>query len=442
MKSARIVSSLFLAVSFSASAANLGIIDGTVRDYSGPAAGVHVVLSRDGRPVDDHVTGADGHFEFEQVPFGVYQLEATSKEGRSQKQEVRVASGEVVAVEIVLPAAGEELVVTAQRPKAPAPSKTPSSTSTLEREEIRNLPRGDTASVNEILATQPGFVFDAMGNLFARGNHANIQYQIDGVPLPDSVSGLFGGFLSPKFIENMELITGGLPAEYGERLAAVVNLNSRRPTESGEGEAELTYGSFQTVSPSLLYGRQFGSLSLFGGASFRRTDRALDPPAIAPILHDRGDEERAFLRLNYDLGDRDHFSSLTNFSRNFYQIPIDPTLKPFDPAQPNGGRTPDGFGNPPPPFFPADTNSTETEWDFFQLLSYRHDFINKSSIRISGSYRHSYAFLFGDAIHALGPTQDACTTDETGMTSCAMASDVRRRSDNVGFNAESLPRTV
>jgi hypothetical protein len=317
MKSACIVSSLFLGVSFYGSAANLGIIDGTVRDYSGPAAGAHVVLSRDGRPVDDHVTGADGHFEFEQVPFGVYQLEATGKEGRSQKQEVRVASGEVVAVEIVLPAAGEELVVIAQRPKAPAPSKTPSSTSTLEREEIRNLPRGDTASVNEILATQPGFVFDAMGNLFARGNHANIQYQIDGVPLPDSVSGLFGGFLSPKLVDNMEVITGGLDAEYGERLAAVVNLNSRRPSEEGDGQIELSGGSYQTFSPSLFWGRKFGALSMLAGGSMKTTRRAQDPQVFEDLSHDGGDEQRAFLRLDYDADEHTHVSALGTLAHNF-----------------------------------------------------------------------------------------------------------------------------
>ena len=424
-------------------AANLGIIHGTVRDDDGkPLPNVRVSLfARSERAIDEHPTGIDGHFEFEQIPFGQYRLEAVAPDGRKDTRLVRVASGEVLTVEISLPARfGEEIVVTSPTPTAPAPPKTTSSSSNLDREEIRALPRGDSGSVNELLATQPGFVYDALGNLFARGNHANIQYQIDGVPLPDSVSGIFGGFLSPKFIENMELITGGLNAEYGERLASVVNLNSRRPTETGDGEAELTYGSFQTVGASLLYGRQFGSFSLFGGGSFKRTDRILDPQAISPILHDRGDEERAFLRLTYDLNDRDHFSSLTNFSRNFYQIPIDPTLKPFDPSQPNGGRMPDAYGNPPPPFFPADTNSTETETDFFQLFSYRHDFVNKSSVRIAGSYRYSYGFLFGDAVHALGPTQDPCMTDETGTTICSMTSDVKRQSHNLGLNADYLMR--
>jgi hypothetical protein len=165
-----------IASPFAASAANLGIIDGTVRDYSGPTPGAHVTLLRQGHRVDEHVADAAGHFEFEQVPFGLYELRATNKDGQSPyEQEVRVASGELVQVELVLPIAGEELVVTAKTRRAPAPSRTPSSTSTLEREEIKNLPRGDTAAVNDILATQPGFVRDAMGNLFARGNHANIQ---------------------------------------------------------------------------------------------------------------------------------------------------------------------------------------------------------------------------------------------------------------------------
>jgi len=209
-------------------AANLGIIHGTVRDDDGkPLPNVRVSLfARSERAIDEHPTGIDGHFEFEQIPFGQYRLEAVAPDGRKDTRLVRVASGEVLTVEISLPARfGEEIVVTSPTPTAPAPPKTTSSSSNLDREEIRALPRGDSGSVNELLATQPGFVYDALGNLFARGNHANIQYQIDGVPLPDSVSGIFGGFLSPKFIENMELITGGLNAEYGERLASVVNLN-------------------------------------------------------------------------------------------------------------------------------------------------------------------------------------------------------------------------
>src|SRR5258708_302316 len=83
------------------------------------------------------------------------------------------------------------------------------------------------------------------------------------------------------------------------------------------------------------------------------------PPAFEPVLHDSGDEERAFLRLDYDVGDKDHRSLLGSFARNFYQIPVDPTSMPCDPAQPSCGRLPDSYGNAPATFFPLDTNATQ-----------------------------------------------------------------------------------
>src|SRR5437588_4624516 len=369
----RITALLVFAFPLAASAANLGIVDGSVRDYDGQfLSNVTVLLLRDGRRVDEHLTDKDGHFEFEQVPFGNYRIKATDAQGRSEQQDVRVASGSVTAVEIFLPIMGQEVQIVAERPKAPAPSNTASSASTLEHQQIEELPRGDTQSVNEILATQPGFVYDSFGNLFARGNHANIQYQLDGVPLPDSVSGLFGGFLSPKLIDGMEVLTGGLGVEYGERLAAVVNLNSRRPPEEGEGQIEMQAGSYATLNPSLLYGKPMGAWSVLAGGSYRTTDRALDPAVRDLVQHAGGDEERAFLKVEYGTSDRTHVTLLGAYAHNFYRIPIDTTVAPLDPSLPNGGRNPDQYGNDPPPFFPSDTNQTENEHDGFALLSIRH----------------------------------------------------------------------
>lgn len=419
--------------------ANLGLIEGTVREYSGePVAMAKVkLLARDSRQVDEHETDAQGHFEFEQVPFGQYRLLATSPDGRSESQAVRVAGGEVVRAEVFVPVEMGEVVVAVPQPTAPEPAKTSSSESRLEREDIHDMPGGDSNSVNQVLSTQPGFVYDAFGNLYARGNHANIQYEIDGVPLPDSVSGLFGGFLSPKFIENMEVISGGLGAEYGDRLASVVNLNSRRPSERGEAELDASLGSFRTFTSSGLAGKTFGRLSVLAGGSYKGSDRALDPPAVSPIIHDAGDEERAFGRVDYDFSDRDHLSFLTNFARNYYEVPIDPTTCSL--TDPSCHRTVDRFGNPPPPFFPFDTRASETERDLLTLASYRHDFSTRALVRVAGYYRYAYGYLFGDAPHALGPTQDPCG-DPTDPATCVSTSDVARQANHTGATGEYLVR--
>jgi hypothetical protein len=428
---------LLLLLAGPATAANLGLIDGAVRDFEGQSrAGIKVeLLRRKGGKLDEHLTDQLGRFGFEQVPFGVYQVVATAPDGRREQQEVRVASGEVVTLELFLPIPGQEVVIEVATPKAPLPSKSPASASSLGRAELDDLPRGDSASVNEVLATQPGFVYDAFGNLFARGNHANIQYQLDGVPLPDSVSGLFGGLLSPKLVEDLEVLTGGLGAEYGDRLAAVVNLASRRPTEEGAVTLEVLGGSWQTLSPSLQASKRFGRLSVLAGGSYKTTQRALDPQVFEDLSHAGGDEERGFLKLDYALAEHTHLSALAAFAHDFYRIPIDTSVGPLDPAQPDGGRAPDQYGNAPPPYFPRDTNQTENERDLFALLSLQHAPGPDSSFSASLTWRRSRGLLLGDAAHALGPGQDPCTSD-----GCPTASDVGRTADHLGLNLRQLLR--
>ena len=418
-------------------AANLGIVHGTVKDENGrPIPRVEVTLfARQKVRVDSHVTDAQGHFEFEQVPFGRYRLSFSAPDGRMDEAEVQIASGDVLEVPMVLPTLEETVTVVAPQRESAPPLTAPSSSTQLQREEIQALPRGDSASVNEILSTQPGFVYDALGQIYVRGNHGSVQYQIDGVPLPDSVSGLFGQFLSPKLVENMEVLSGGLPAEYGQRLSGVVNLNSRRPSPSGEGEAELRYGSFNTWNPSAFYGQKLGKVSFLAGGSFTYTERGLDPPNPDVLVNDQSNQGRFFGKVDVDLGERDHFTALFSYSHNFFEIPIDTTLVP-------GNTTRDQYGNPPPPYLPPDTRQTETENDLFGIVSYRHDFSSDASARVAGYLRRSAAKFFADPQHALGSTQ-VCThdpNDPTAPPDCPDASNVNRQAIHAGLVADYLQR--
>jgi len=421
-----------LAWSAPALAANLGIVHGSVHDENGkPIPGAQVTLLRGTQRVDLHPTDATGHFEFEQVPFGRYRITFSAPDGRMDDREVLIASGDVLELDVILPTLEETVTVVAPKREAPRPTTTTSSATQVQREDIESRPRGDSASVNEILASQPGFVFDALGQIYVRGNHANIQYQLDGVPLPDTVSGLFGQFLTARLLENMEVISGGLPAEYGQRLSAVVNLNSRRPAPEGEGRLDLLYGSFDTVSPGGFWGQKLGSVTYLVGGSLNWTDRGLDPPNPTTYLNDKAQQGRVFAKVDVDLNDRDHLSTLISYSHDRFQIPIDPTLIP-------GNTQEDEFGNPPPPYFPSDTQQTETESDLFGILSYRHDFDASRSLRIASYVRHSAAKFFGDPQHALGSTQTCL--DPTDQDSCPGVSNVNRRADHVGLVTDYLQR--
>src|SRR5205823_316724 len=72
----------------------------------------------------------------------------------------------------------------------------------------------------------------------------------------------------------------GIPAEYGQRLSAVVNVISKTGPEKPSGTVELNYGSYNTTSPTVTYGgsNESGNLHYYFSASYLYTERGLDTP--------------------------------------------------------------------------------------------------------------------------------------------------------------------
>ena len=72
--------------------------------------------------------------------------------------------------------------------------------------------RGEDAPFNQTMLRFPAATQDSFGQLHVRGEHANLQYRIDDVLLPESIPG-FGQELETRFADNISLITGALPAQ-------------------------------------------------------------------------------------------------------------------------------------------------------------------------------------------------------------------------------------
>jgi outer membrane cobalamin receptor len=420
-----------LATAVPARASVDAVVSGLVEDaLLHPLPGVTVVLhDTAGRTVATVLTGPDGRFKFPGVALGDYTVEASLPGLVPEHQHVQLASSQVTDLELVLVNEGE--VVTIQEDWAvPQPTRATGSVSAISRQTLKELPGGEDRPVTDVIATQPGFVPDALGNVYARGNHANIQYQIDGIPVPDSVGSLFAASIPTRLVQSLEIITGGMPAEFGDRLGAVVNLVTRAAGDQPEGSAQVRYGSFNTVEPSATYASKLSDhVGAFVGGSVLRSERALDPPSITPILHDTGYNARLFGRADYDLDPADHFELFTTYAHNRFQIPLDPSVVPLDPANPTLVRPVDQYGNASPPFIPRDTNASETEDELFVAASYLHRF-DQGQILIAPTYKLSRGALFADATRALGPTADPGST----------ASDVTRLAQHAGgLVAYSLP---
>ena len=118
--------------------------------------------------------------------------------------------------------------------------------------------QGEDAPFNQTILRFPGVAQDSFGQLHVRGEHANLQYRLDDVLLPEGIAG-FGQELSTRIIDSISLITGALPAQFGFRTTGVIDIHTKSGTAFTGGEASLQVGSFDTIMPSFEYGGLAGN---------------------------------------------------------------------------------------------------------------------------------------------------------------------------------------
>jgi outer membrane receptor protein involved in Fe transport len=131
---------------------------------------------------------------------------------------------------------------------------------TLSHETIQNLPGGTNQPVEKVILQLPGTTQDsaASGLFHVRNDHANVQFRINGVMLPDGVTG-FSTLLNSDLIGSLSLITGALPAEYGMRTTGVLDITTRNDIFNNSGSISYYGGSRGTIQPSFEYGGTFGA---------------------------------------------------------------------------------------------------------------------------------------------------------------------------------------
>src|SRR6202140_484685 len=122
--------------------------------------------------------------------------------------------------------------------------------------------QGENAPFNQTILRFPGVAQDSFGQLHVRGEHANLQYRIDDVLLPESIPG-FGQELETRFADNISLITGALPAQFGFRNTGVIDIHTKSGAAFQQSEASVYVGSFDTIKPSFEYGSVTGKLSSY-----------------------------------------------------------------------------------------------------------------------------------------------------------------------------------
>jgi outer membrane receptor protein involved in Fe transport len=238
-------------------------------------------------------------------------------------------------------------------------------TYTLNLEQIQAMPQGENAPFNQVLLRAPGMAQDsaANGDLHLRGEHANIQYRINDVLLPEGISG-FGQELDTHFVQNLRLITGSLPAQYGFRTSGIVDLQTKTGTFENGGQASIYGGSYDTVRPSFEIGGSEGKLNYFADGSYTHNSLGIEnPTSSATAIHDKTDQYRAFTYLSYVLDDTSRITAMGSLSYADFQVPNTAGLPP--------GTSPNGNPWLPGTFDSATLNENQNEQNYYGVVAYQ-----------------------------------------------------------------------
>ena len=206
---------------------------------------------------------------------------------------------------------------------------TGSSQYVITAQNIQALPLGDSTPMNQVLLQAPGVVQDSYGQLHVRGDHANLQYRINGIMLPESISG-FGQTLDPRTIQSVKLLDGALPAQYGERTAAVVDITTKSGSDLGNGgSVGITGGSFGTINPNASFWGTSGKWSYFFTANYMENNVGIENPTSSrDPIHDRTNQVKAFGDVSYLIDNNTRVSFMFGVDNSRFQIPNNPNQTP------------------------------------------------------------------------------------------------------------------
>ena len=242
---------------------------------------------------------------------------------------------------------------------------------TISKDQIDAQAQGGNAPMSQVILRAPGVVQDneASGNLHVRGEHANLQYRINGVLLPEGISG-FGLELSPHFIESMQLVTGSLPAQYGFRTAGVIDITTKSGAFEDGGDVEMYGGSYNTINPSFEYGGSDGKLNYFIDGSYNNNDLGIDnPTSAATAIHDNTEQYKSFAYFSYILDDTSRVNVMLSASYANFEIPNTPGL-PVGTAP--GGDPWNGAGSGLPATFNSSAlNEQQLEQNYYGVVTYQ-----------------------------------------------------------------------
>lgn len=303
----------------------IGTVQGTVKDPSG-------ALVRDAKvTITQPLTGysqtvqtdQQGSFKLVNIPFNTYKVQAEAPGFQATEQSIDLETTIAANIELSLSLEGATAAVTVTTDNSAILEQDRTSSDTDLNQTILERPVGAAPSraIESMVASAPGFVTDDNGRMHPRGSESQVQYVVDGVPVTDNMSAIFSTSLDARTLRTVEVLTGGIPAEFGDKLAGVINVNTRSGLEGPtQGGLSLSGGSFSTGEIAADFATHTKRFGFLANLSTTTSQRFLDPPTL-DNFHNFGRTGKGFFRLDYQFDQNNSLRGSFTFGGSNFQVP-------------------------------------------------------------------------------------------------------------------------
>jgi len=301
-------------------------VTGTVIDRNSghPVSAAKVSLEGDVLQTERATTtDIEGGFSLSVLSPGSYTLTVSADRFYAERLTFSLAprATQQVRIELAPVAAVTEEVTVRAEPKLVNETES-ATTTTISVTQISSLPTGRRIQLTDIITPFVGSAVVSHDNLVhLRGNELSLNNFINGVSFFDNPHQLFTPGLSPDIIQSVNIITGGFPAEFGNRFGGILDIVTRTGFDANNhGSVTLGAGDYLRDNASMDFGGHSAQLGYFFYAQAFQSDRFLNTPE-SNRLHDRGRGSRSFAQLDYRRGSSDFFKLALTFDGTNFELP-------------------------------------------------------------------------------------------------------------------------
>jgi outer membrane receptor protein involved in Fe transport len=394
-----------------APAQDIGKVSGIISDAIGhPLSGATIsIKDASGKVMASSQSNAQGHFTISGLPPGVYVLTADKAAYKSSIKVINLVSKQALYMDMVLASTKAlEIQVSAKRMQQARNAisvETGSSVYKMNTKTLATLPQGRNTPLDKVILQAPGVAQDSYGQIHIRGDHGDVQYRINDIIIPESITG-FGQALDTRFAESVDLLTGALPAQYGYRTAGVVSIHTKSGALGQGGRIGVMGGSNNTRKAFGEASGSQGSFSYYVTGAFEQNDLGIEKPTPAKtVLHDRTVQRDGFVYLSDMLNDTSQLSLIAGNAQNDFQIPNNPNQTQT--------YTYNGVSNYPS----SQLNENQREITRYGILALQQSLDNGINYQISAFTRYSQVVFSPDPVGDLIYTGVAANINRSSLAS-------------------------